>query len=420
MKRLLFVSHAFPPSRVSESLLVVRTVSALQRLDWQITLLTVSEKSSIGPTDNNLLKLIPPSVEVVRSKSLEKSLFSIPKVRGVIQKVLCFLGLPEKHFCWYPFAVHKGMNLIKNKKFDVIHSWSCSHTSNVIGLALKRATGLPWIAHFSDPWVDSPYFEASFLQRKSCVKLEESIIRKADALVFVTQQTVDLVMRKYPSRWKNKVHVIPHGYDANLLKLLDKSQRFHNRLKLVYTGSFYPDKRTPVSLLKALATLKTKSILKDQIDLVLIGANTDIYRPVAEKLGLNGLVSFHGPLSFIDSLQAMQDADVLVAIDAPSSKGSVFLPSKLVDYMMFKKPILGITSLEGASADLLRRLECPVVDPDDVVGIARSVLKLFKTWKHDGLCVSRIFRDVASEYTIEQTTKTLNRVLHNLISCTKK
>ena len=419
MKRLLFVSHAFPPSRVPESLLVTRTVDALQKLDWEITVLTISETSGIGPIDNDLLNLIPPTVKVVRSKSLERSLFSIPKIRGVIETILRSMGLPEKHFCWYPFAVHKGMNLIENSKIDIIHSWSCPHTSNVVGLALKRATGLPWVVHFSDPWVDSPYSEPTTFQLKNCVKLETSLINEADAVVFITSQTADMVMRKYDSELKTKVRIIPHGYDSTLLKLFRESQRGDRRLRLVYTGSFYPNKRTPVSLLKALATLKKQTILNDQIELILIGPNTDVYRPEAERLGLNRVVSFHGQFSFMNSLRAMQDADVLVVIDAPSSESSVFLPSKLVDYMMFEKPILGITPLEGASADLLRRLECLVVDSDDVAGIAKVVLKCFQMWRNGDLGVSQKFRDVAFEYNIERTTKSLDDVLHKAIASAK-
>ena len=112
----------------------------------------------------------------------------------------------------------------------------------------------------------------------------------------------------------------------------------------------------------------------------------------------------------------MAEADVLVVIDAPSNAASVFLPSKLVDYMMFKKPILGITPINGASADLLRRLDCHVIAPDDVQGIAKAVSDLIRMWQWKKLNISTAFESVAQEYDICQTTDTLDKVLKKLVS----
>jgi hypothetical protein len=79
-------------------------------------------------------------------------------------------------------------------------------------------------------------------------------------------------------------------------------------------------------------------------------------RIMAEKLGLGSMVDFYEQLPYINSLQDSAMCDVLLLIDAPSSKPSPFLPSKLVDYLMLRKPIFGLISSKGASADLLSRL----------------------------------------------------------------
>ena len=62
---------------------------------------------------------------------------------------------------------------------------------------------------------------------------------------------------------------------------------------------------------------------------------------------------------------------MLLVIDAPADD-SLFLPSKLIDYLPLGKPILGLTPLRGASADLIRRLGYPVVAPDDEAAIAAA------------------------------------------------
>ena len=104
-------------------------------------------------------------------------------------------------------------------------------------------------------------------------------------------------------------------------------------------------------------------------------------------------------------------ADVLLVIDAPTAGPSPFLPSKLVDYLALRKPILGITPVEGASAALLRRIGALVAAPDDEAGIRIALRDLLRRWREGELSVGRDFDCVAAEYDIRQTTATFSGVL---------
>jgi hypothetical protein len=57
----------------------------------------------------------------------------------------------------------------------------------------------------------------------------------------------------------------------------------------------------------------------------------------------------------------MVDSDLLLVIDAPAAL-SVFLPSKLIDYLGAGVPIMGIVP-PGTSAALLARLGAVLADP---------------------------------------------------------
>jgi hypothetical protein len=89
----------------------------------------------------------------------------------------------------------------------------------------------------------------------------------------------------------------------------------------------------------------------------------------------------------------------------------VFLPSKLVDYLPLRKPIVGITPEPGASARLLRRLGCPVAPPDDVAAIASVLDGLVEQWRAGTLGVSESFDRVAAEFDIRATAGLLNAAL---------
>ena len=73
----------------------------------------------------------------------------------------------------------------------------------------------------------------------------------------------------------------------------------------------------------------------------------------------------------------MSDADLLLVIDGPDDL-SVFLPSKLVEYLGAGTPIFGIVP-PGTSARLLARVGAPVADPRkpfEVVKGLREALRL--------------------------------------------
>ena len=74
-------------------------------------------------------------------------------------------------------------------------------------------------------------------------------------------------------------------------------------------------------------------------------------------------MKFNSPISYIKSLEKMQQADILLIIDAAFEK-SVFLPSKLIDYLGSKTPILGI-SPDGTTKDLLKSIGYKCIHPND-------------------------------------------------------
>ncbi|TSA09151.1 MAG: hypothetical protein D4R73_07400 [Deltaproteobacteria bacterium] len=416
MKKLLIASYISPPQLNSESLLLIRKMRALDRLGWQMTLLTIDPKATTEPMDDRLSTMMPGSVRVVQAASGRNSLFGVRGVAGAFFRALVYLGLPEKQFPWFIAAFRTGRKLLRSERFDAIHSHACFHTSNVVGLALKCASGLPWVAHFSDPWLNNPYFRPTPLQLKSCSRLEEAVIRKADAVVFTTSQTADVVMSKYPSPWRQKVYVIPHGYDAEIFAKVASKHNSHKRLRFVYTGNFVQGHRTPEGLLQALHRLSQERPLSEELEVEFFGRHVKIYQPLVKKLGLDSLVSCRDVVPFEECLEQLAGADVLLLIDAPSQSVSQFLPSKLVDYLPFKKPILGLTPVVGASADLLRRLECPVVNPDDIPGIMKALSDLLQLWREGQLRPSLQFDRVVPEYDNMNTIRLLDGILNKFMA----
>jgi len=61
---------------------------------------------------------------------------------------------------------------------------------HLIGLGIKKRTGLPWIADFRDPWTGIYYFDKLMLTdfaKKKHNKLEQKCFDSADHLIAVGQ-----------------------------------------------------------------------------------------------------------------------------------------------------------------------------------------------------------------------------------------
>jgi glycosyltransferase involved in cell wall biosynthesis len=406
--RLLAVSWAMPPLLLPRALQVPRTLSALARMGWEVTVLHAGDRlvSPGTPRDARLAELV--------GDCFRKRAIDLPRPAGwkPVVALLARSGLDET--AWRRLAVREAITLLDRERYDALLTFAQPWSDFLVGLEVRRRRRIPWVAHFSDPWVDSPLLHAKDEKRlPQWRKQEEEVIREASAVVFTTEYTLELVMRKYPAAWRQKAFVVPHGYDRGVLGSLRPPAR-GSRMRLVMTGNFY-EGRTPTPLLEALAQLNRRADLSGELEVLLAGGNNERYEALAAQMGLGAVVRFRRTVPFRESLELLNGADVLLVIDAPSAEASAFLPSKLVDYLMFAKPILGITPLRGASAELLRSLECPVAAPDDLDGIARAVEELLGQWRAGRLRVSAGFGAVAERYEIRRVTERLDAILRSAI-----
>ena len=163
--------------------------------------------------------------------------------------------------------------------------------------------------------------------------------------------------------------------------------------------------------LRAIARLAARDrAIADELSVTFVGTPVAAHQRLAARLGLEPVVHFTGRLPFADAARAAARADVLLVIDAPAAD-NLFLPSKLVEYLPMRKPILGLTPPRGASADVIDALGYTTVAPDDEAAIAAAIESLIAAKRERRLEVSPHHAAVARQYDIRQTTATFSEIL---------
>ena len=277
-----------------------------------------------------------------------------------------------------PFQPHKkewlgparrALKSLSLGSYDVVLTCSQPPISHLLGYDLRKTIGIPWVAYFSDPWIDGPYRQGMALRtRRYNGQLEAEVVNSADIAVYPTDEMRQLVLRKYaPSviaRSETLDHCfVPEWYDVRRRAAI----RPRSPVRVVHAGNFYGP-RSGSMLWEVLADMRAhRGTLGRSIVFELYGELHDGCKSQVEHLVRDGVVRLCGKVDYLTSLAVMRDADVLLLVDAPAGDGtpSIFFPSKLADYLGARKPILGVTPTAGASARILRESSNIVVDVHD-------------------------------------------------------
>ncbi|HEV2705049.1 MAG TPA: hypothetical protein VGV59_03945 [Pyrinomonadaceae bacterium] len=280
---------------------------------------------------------------------------------------------PDKYGAWKSAALGAVAEFARGADgtdFDALVTFAQPFTGHLLGLELKRRFGLPWLAHFSDPWVDSPFNRYDETARRLNLALEREVCETADLLAFTSAETIDLVLSKYPDEWRGRARVLPQSFDPALFERRANGER-DSKLVVRYVGNFYGE-RTPAPLVRTLrAMLDADARALDDVRFELVGVtDEELVRRTGVSTLPDGLIETRPPVEYRESLRLMAESDGLLVIDAPADV-SVFLPSKLIDYAGAGRPVLGL-SPKGAAAALIDELGGLVADPSDDASMLKA------------------------------------------------
>lgn len=374
------VAFHYPPFRGSSGL--QRTLSFSHHLPahgWEPVVLTANPRA-YPEVGGDQLGDIPDAILVERAFALDTARHFALKGR-----YLKWMALPDRWVSWVFAAIPRGLSLIRQHQPKVIWSTYPIATAHLIGLALHRFTGIPWIADLRDPMtevdpVTNQQFPADPATWRIRRWIERGIVTHSARMVFVTPGAYRMYIERYPKLTDGQGVIIANGYEEQPFLeaegLISRRPPKDQRLVLLHSGTLYPTTdRDPSAFFGALATLRSSGqVSSASLQIILRATGYDShYREVIRKNGIEDLVMLAPPISYREALAEMLSSDGLLIFQGYTSNPAI--PAKLYEYLRARRPIFALADAEGDTAKTLESARVGMIVPlNDEARIGNGLL----------------------------------------------
>ena len=392
MKRVLIITYYWPPSGGSGVQRWVKFAKYLPSEGWQPVIYT-PDNPELTAVDKTLSAEIPPEAEIIRrpifepygiyrklmgkgastdiktmiegSSSGDPASVTAAAAGGDVTPIrsgsktwkqrlsLWIRGnvfVPDPRVGWVRPSVRFLKKYLKEHPVDAIVTTGPPHSMHLIGLRLSRATGLPWISDFRDPWTKMYYLKHLGLSKRTwrrLGKMEQRVLDGSSTVLAVTP----LVQEDFQARTRTPVAMITNGYDREDFSGPEPvPDGFFN---IVHTGLFASD-GNPLVFWKVLGSMVSDDPeFADRLRLRLVGK---VDREVFDAIAAAGLREHVVSLGYLDHAGAVREqrgATLLILPLRNDPEYRPILPGKLFEYLAARRPILGIGQEDGAMARVL-------------------------------------------------------------------
>lgn len=294
--------------------------------------------------------------------------------------------------------VHWTYKEFKKGDYDTIYTSSVPGITHICGKKIKKHyPNVKWIASFSDPIKNSPYKKDPDLKNRSIFyriafrvgsfvymnnAYEKAAIDYADELVFICDEQRDYTLAQYPNGKellnKSKIEMLTYIPEWEMYKTLIEAKKVNNNPKVaVHLGRLYGLRKIDNFLLALKELKKEDSSLSKRI---VFHQYSEIQAQDLKKIkdyNLEDIFIVHSKVSYQESLNIMKNADVLVLFDTIMHNAEIqpYLPSKITEYLLLDRPILGICESNSPSYRILKEEGHNLVG-NEVKEIKDNILKL--------------------------------------------
>ncbi|HNX43900.1 MAG TPA: glycosyltransferase [Bacteroidales bacterium] len=373
MKKALIITYYWPPSGGAGVQRWLKFTKHLRQFGWEPVIYT-PENPEIPAFDATLATDIPDNITVLKTPIWEpytaykklvgmkqgdrinSGFLSEKKKSGIIESLSVWirgnLFIPDARKFWIKPSVRYLTRYLSDHPADVIITTGPPHSVHLIGMELKRITGICWLADFRDPWTGIYYFDQLKLSRLAKRKhsgLEKKVLQQADGVTvvgnFMKEEFSRIVKRNYC--------VIPNGFDEDDLEETGYGQA-DQKFSLSHFGTIYP-LANPVLFWKVIAEkLADDSRFAEKLQIKLVGSADHTVMSAIQSNGLEKFVRKIGYLPHKEVIREMQKSQVLLLLVNNTPQAKVILTGKLFEYLAVRRPVLCLGPDDGDAAALLK------------------------------------------------------------------
>lgn len=370
---VLFICYYWPPAGGAGVQRALKFVKYLPDFGVTPIVLTVQPEAASYPvTDPSLLSDVPDGIEVIRTKSFEPLRvvsrifgssavpyggFSNVNNASLTQRLMRWVRgnifIPDARRGWVSYAYHEAVRQIREKDIQAVLISSPPHSSQLIGLRLKKMfPGLKWIADMRDPWTEIYYYKDLMLGSRAASKdaaYERNVLEQADKVLVVSDHIKRDFSVKLSNDWSVKFHVIPNGFDVEDFK----SDRFPETdcFTVSYVGTMAASYR-PEVFFEALALLKSKHPDR-RIRFRFVGNAPDGIREMIENTCSGIELEWNGHVDHAQAVHMMQTSNLLLLVIPDVDKADGILTGKLFEYIGSGRMVIGLGPVSGDAAHIL-------------------------------------------------------------------
>lgn len=428
--KILVISYYWPPSGGAGVQRILKFVKYLP--DFEITpiVITIEPKYAAFPVlDKSLIKDVNPNLEIYKTKAKDYFKFykkltgknNIPHggftgetEKSFKSKLIRFIRgnffIPDPRKGWNKYAFQKACEIIEKHDIKNILTTSPPHSTQLIGLKLKRKyPHINWIADFRDPWTDIYYYDKlfhTFIAKKIDKNYEKKVLQNTNHILVVSNPIKQNLNKNSGKNILHKITVIPNGYD-------ESDFNYENSLKqekfiITYTGTISTEYKLQ-GFFQALKNLDEN--LKNNICVRFIGSNVEIINTYNFSDN-NIIIEKVNYLPHEEILKELHKSSLhlLVIPDNKNNKG--ILTGKLFEYLGSQKPILCLGPVDGDAAKIINDCNAGATfDYMDTNNIELFISNNIKLWLDDKKISDKYYNDNVYNYTRKNLTKKLAQII---------
>ena len=414
MRKVLMISHGYPPVGGSGMLRTLKFSRYLPERGWKPVVITL-RRTKHPRLDPRLMAEVPAGTAVYRSpvwnpldlllwlrglvgKLLrrggggadehaasdggESSSNGSERERGgLVALVLDLFTTPDGYSGWVLPGFLIGFWALLRHRPRVIYSTSPPPSAHLLGGALARLSGLPWVVDFRDPWtLQFPPERLDTRKGRWSRKLEARVLRRATRIICNTTPLAEALRETYPEVDPARFVVITNGFDPADFDADPGLPPAEGPFRFVHTGEFFPvdGLRVPDPFLEALHDLAEEGRIDPEavrVRLVGSGEYTQMSR-------FHALMESPHLATMVEQVEFMPHGEIPAELAASHAlllfqNGEIFrmqVPAKTFEYIRAARPILAVAA-PGATADLVESVAGGrSVLPADREGLREAIL----------------------------------------------